>query len=187
MKYSLWSLLALVLLVGCQNSKFEREFDCNTPLHFTNTKTYKDVLSHFEVDVPKNWKTKLYYDEFQSALYTADTTRQLRESYIIDLTWRQGELVFDSNFEERVTANVSSEHGLIPVKSGRGDFLGRPSYYHIATGKNAGMNWHYLQVYVQFGPDDYYLLTSKIYGDDFVNERICASFGLFKTISFLTK
>jgi len=187
MRYALWFLLAIVLITGCQNSKFERDFDCDTPVQFTNTKTYKDVLSHFKVDVPNNWKTKLYYDEYQSTLYTADTTKQLSESYIIDVTWRQGELVFDADFEERVAANVSNEHNLIPVKSGRGEFLGKPSYYHISTGKNATMNWHHLQVYVQSGTDDYYLLTSKIYGSDFVNERICASFGLFKTISFLTK
>ena len=184
MKYSILLAVLAFSFLGCENSKFEREFDCDTPVHFTNTKTYKDVLNHFEIDIPKNWRTKLYYDELQSKVYTADTTKQLSESYIIDVTWRQGELIFNDEFEEKVNELASRDFQLIPVKSGYGKFLDKPSYYHISTGKNANMNWHFLQIYVQYNTDEYYLLSSKIYGDDFVSERICATFALFKNISF---
>jgi hypothetical protein len=174
-----------VVLSSCKNSQFEREFSCETPMSFSNTKRYKDVLDHFEIDVPKNWKTSLYYDEYQSKLYTADTTRNLSESYIIDVTWHQGELIIDDDLERLVSEQVGREFNLIPVKAGEGEFLDYPAYYHISTGKKNNMSWHYLQVYLKYEPDEYYTLTSKIYGDELVTERICASFAVFKELDFI--
>lgn len=111
-----------IVLSSCKNSQFEREFSCDTPMSFSSTKTYKDVLSHFEIDVPKNWKTSLYYDEYQSKLYTADTTRNLSESYIIDVSWHQGELIIDDDLERLVSEQVGREFNLIPVKAGKENF-----------------------------------------------------------------
>ena len=184
MKYLVLTMLITMLLISCQNSKFERDFDCNTPAEYTQTKTYKDVLGHFEIEVPRSWKTELYYDEYQSKLYTADTTRNLSESYIIDITWHQGELVIDDEFEELVSKQVGREFNLIPVKSGEGEFLDLPAYYHISTGKKNDMSWHYLQIYLKYATDEYYTLTSKIYGNDLVTERICSSFAIFKDLEF---
>ena len=177
--------MALVVLASCQPSKFEREFNCDIPMSFTKNKSYKDILSHFEIDIPKDWKTKLYYDEYQSALYTADTTKHLRESYVLDITWHQGELVFGDDFEKRIADNVINEQQLIPVKWGYGDYHDKPSYYLISTGKTSGLNWHYLQIYLKYNNDEYYTFTSKIYGSEQVDERICASFAIFNEISFL--
>jgi hypothetical protein len=183
-------LIAFIVLFGlllgsCKNSQFEREFACETPMSFSNTKTYKDVLSHFEIDIPKNWKTSLYYDEYQSKLYTADTTRNLSESYIIDVSWHQGELIIDDDLERLVSEQVGREFNLIPVKAGEGEFHDYPAYYHISTGKKNNLNWHYLQIYLKYETDEYYTLTSKIYGDELVTERICASFAIFKELEFL--
>ncbi len=184
-KYLFPLLIMALVCISCQNSKFEKEFDCNTPIQFTQTKTYKDVLGHFEMKVPKSWKTELYYDEYQSALYSADTTKELSDTYILDITWHQGELVLNKDFEVKVAQNATRNLQLVPVKSGFGDYLGHPSYYYIGTGKNGELSWHYLQIYVQHSIDEYYTLNAKIYGNEFVDERICASFGLFKNISFL--
>ena len=111
-KLILISALIGVVFSSCKNSQFEREFSCDTPMSFSNTKKYKDVLNHFEIDVPKNWKTSLYYDEYQSKLYTADTTRNLSESYIIDVTWHQGELIIDDDLERLVSEQVGREFNL---------------------------------------------------------------------------
>lgn len=178
-------ICVIVVCTSCQNSKFEKEFECDTPAHYTQKKTYKDVLSHFEIEVPKSWKSELYYDEYQSAIYTADTTKELSDSFILDITWHQGELVLDKDFEVRVAQKASRSLRLIPVKSGFGEYLGHPAYYHIATGKQGDLNWHFLEIYVQHKVDEYYTFTSKIYGNEFVNERICASFSVFNETSFL--
>ena len=185
MKYLIPSICVTLMLISCQNSKFEKEFECETPISYTQTKTFKDVLKHFEIDVPSNWKSELYYDEYQSALYTADTTKALRETYILDIAWHQGELVLNKEFEVRVAQNASRNLKLVPVRSGFGEYLGHPAYYHIATGKSEDLSWHYLEIYVQHKVDEYYTFTSKIYGNEFVSERICASFSVFNEITFL--
>jgi len=185
MKHLIVTFCAALVLVSCQNSKFEKEFECDTPISYTQTKNFKDVLNHFEIEVPSNWKSELYYDEYQSALYTADTTKTLRETYILDIAWHQGELVLNKDFEVRVAENATRNLKLIPVKSGFGEYLGHPAYYHIATGKSDDLSWHYLEVYVQHKVDEYYTFTSKIYGNEFVSERICASFSVFNEITFL--
>ena len=70
------------------------------------------------------------------------------------------------------------------MKSDFGEYLGHPAYYHIATGKSEDLSWHYLEVYVQHKVDEYYTFTAKIYGSEFVSERICASFSVFNEITF---
>lgn len=185
MKHIFTLTLLTLFLTSCQKSKFEREFECETPSSYTQTKAYKDVLGHFEIDVPSSWKTELYYDEYQSALYSADTTKTLRETFILDVSWRQGELVLNKDFEVKVAQNATRNLKLIPVKSGFGEYLGNPAYYHIATGKSDDLSWHYLEVYVQHKVDEYYVFTAKIYGDEFVSERICSSFSIFGDIIFL--
>ena len=169
MKYIFALTFLTIFLTSCQKSKFEREFECETPSSYTQTKTYKDILGHFEIDVPSSWKTELYYDEYQSALYSADTTKTLRETFILDVSWRQGELVLNKDFEVKVAKNATRNLRLIPVKSGFGEYLGNPAYYHIATGKSDDLSWHYLEVYVQHKVDEYYVFTAKIYGNEFVN------------------
>ena len=185
MKKLIALIVVLFTLNSCQQSKFEREFECETPLQYTQTKTYKDVLNHFEIDLPSSWKTELYYDEYQSAVYTADTTKSLRETFILDISWRQGELVLNKDFEVKVAENARRNLKLIPVKSGFGEYLDQPAYYHISTGKSDDLSWHYLEVYVQHKVDEYYSFTAKIYGDEFVSERICSSFSIFGDIVFL--
>lgn len=186
MKQLLCTIGIILMITGCQTSKFEREFTCDTPMSYTQTKSYKDVLKHFEIDIPKSWKTELYYDEYQSSLYTADTSKQLQETFILDIAWHQGELVMDKEFEIRVAQNASRKLNLVPVKSGFGEYLGHPAYYHIATSKKTeDPTWHYLEIFVQHKVDEYYTFTSKIYGNDFVSDRICTSFSVFNKITLL--
>lgn len=178
-------LITLSLLLGsCKNDTISNNFDCNTTSHFTDSKKYHDVLRKFRVNIPKHWKTELYFDEYQSELYSADTTKELSESYIIDLAWHQGELVFDKEFEEKILENLSEIERLETVVSGFSKFKKRKAYYNLSVGKNTDITYHYLQIYMMYNVDSYYIFNSKIYGDDFVNERICESISLFQNIKF---
>lgn len=186
MKYFIPILILTITLSSC-NEKItvSNTFDCNTPSHLTNTKTYKDVLSHFKINIPKSWKTSLYYDEFKSQVYTADTTKQLSETYIAEISWHRGELVFDEEFEQKINQNFLKKENLEIIKSGYADFIEHKSYYNLSVRKNADITYHYLQIYLKYNVDEYYTFTTKIYGDDYVSERICASISLFKSIQFI--
>ncbi len=186
MKYIISIFILITSLSSCNEKQtVSSAFDCNTTQHLTKTKTYKDVLSHFKLGVPKSWKTSLYYDEFSSEVYSADTTKQLSETYIADITWHQGELNFNDDFEQGINKILQEKEKLEIVQSGYADFIKHKSYYNLAVGKNTDITYHYLQIYLQYSVDEYYTFTTKIYGEDFVSERICASISLFKSIQFL--
>ena len=178
-------IIPLILLAGCQNNELGGQLECDTPIHFTKTKKYKDVLSKFNIKVPKYWKTKLYYDEYQSELYVADTTKQLSETYIIDITWHQGELYFNEDFKLNLSKELKNKGLLKKIKSGIIKFKKHDSYYNLSAGKDVNLTYHYLQVYLKYKPDEYYTFTSKIYGDKYINERICSSISIFNNIKFI--
>ena len=79
-------ILFVSILFSC-NSKSElyKELNCkSTP--FSNLESIEDVKKLFTVQFPDNWKTNLYYDKSQSSIYTADTTKQLTETMLLDIT-----------------------------------------------------------------------------------------------------
>ncbi len=187
MKKITFILLVLIISLNfsCKKNDVKDAFECSSScIDFTNKKTYQDVLKHFKIDIPKGWKTELYYDEFQSEIYSADTTKQLTESYIIDITWHQGELKFNRTFKEKLQESLDKEK-LETIRSGKGKFNDLPVYYNFAKGKYLNYDYHLLQLYVKNNVDEYYTFTSKIYGSDATNERICASINLFEDIEFL--
>lgn len=168
---------------SCKKNELKQNFQCKSNINFSNTKTYEDVLKHFKIDIPKVWKTNLYYDEFQSELFSADTTKQLTETFIISISWHQGELQFNDVFENKINKRLLKEK-LKPINSGYGKFKDLPMYYIYSKGVNLKFDFHLTQIYVKFKPDEYYLFTTKFYGDKFIDERICTSFSLFKKIKF---
>ena len=172
-------------LISCQKDNLAEAFDCKGTTNFSKTKEFTDVLKHFKINIPSNWNTELYYDELQSELYSADTSKQLSKTYIIDITWHQGELIFNDDFEQKMIQNLKSKEQLKVVKSGRTKFKKLPSYYNLSQGKSLNHEYHFFQIFVKSKVDEYYTLTAKIYGSEFVNERICASTSLFKNITFL--
>ncbi len=184
MKYLVALILFSTVLISCNNNNITEVFDCNTPSHFTNSKKYNDVLKKFSIKIPKYWKTELYFDEFQSELYSADTTKELSESYIVDISWHQGGLEFNEDFEQNILQNLEEVERLETKLSGYGTFIKHKAYYNLSVGINTDIPYHYLQIYLQFENDTYYTFTSKIYGDEFVNERICESISLFQNIKF---
>lgn len=178
-------LILFLTLISCQKEDLTEAFNCKGTTNFSKTKEYTDVLKHFKINIPKSWNTELYYDEFQSELYSADTTKRLTETYIVDITWHQGELVFNNDFEQKVLQVLKSKEQLKVVKSGYGIFKKLSSYYILSQGKNSNQDYHFLQIFIKYKTDEYYTLTTKIYGNEFIEERICTSISLFKDITFI--
>ena len=185
MKY-LFILLAFMLtLSSCQKKSIKDNFECNTTTNFANTEVVQGILKKFKIEIPSSWKSELYFDEIQSRFYSADTTKQLTDTYIIDVTWHQGEIQFDENFENLVVNDLKQNQQLNPLKSGFGDFKEFKGYYNLSKGTQNGFDYHFFQIFLKTAEDEYFTLTTKVYGSEFVNERICASVSLFEKIKFL--
>ena len=73
------------------------------------------------------------------------------------------------------------------IKSGFGTFKDIPGYYNLSKGKYSTFDYHFFQIFLKTGVDEYFTLTTKVYGTEYVNERICASMSLFENITFIQK
>lgn len=185
MKQTFFILVFLLALFSCKKNDVAGAFDCNASLHFSETKEMTDVLKKFKLEVPTNWNSKLYYDEFKSELYSADTTKNLSETYIVEITWHQGEVELNQALHKKVNKFLVETEELQTLKSGFGTFKNFPAYYNLSNGKNMDFDYAYLQIYVKTKPDEYFTLTTKVFGNQFVDERVCASLGLFDHLQFL--
>ncbi len=185
MKYIFSLIILIITLSGCQKDSIKKSFDCNTTTNYANTEEVQGILNHFKIEIPSNWKSELYFDKTQSRFYSADTTRELTETYIIDVTWHQGEIQFNNDFDVLVMNDLKQNQQLIPIKSGFGDFRDIPAYYNLSKGMHSDFEYHFFQIFLKTSVDEYFTLTTKVYGTEFVDERICASISLFENITFL--
>lgn len=183
-KITLLIILSSVI-ISCKKNDLKSEFDCASSTIPYETKELRDVLKKFRATVPKDWKSQLYYDEYQSQLYSADTTRNLSEAYIIDISWHQGELVLDEFFDQKVKDTLAFKQQLSNIKSTLSRFKDKPCYWNLSKGKTGSHDYHFLQVYVKTEPDEYFTFTTKVYGDRNVDERLCESIAIYDKLEFI--
>ena len=91
------------------------EFDCGSNTNNYELKEYQDIFKKYKIKLPKSWKTQLYYDEFQSQIFSADTTKSLADTYILDISWHQGELNLDESFAQRVKDTLAATEQLLSL------------------------------------------------------------------------
>lgn len=174
-------LLASLLFFSCQNkSEISEEFNCETK-SFKNLEIVDDVKDLFSVEIPKDWKTNLYQDEVQSSIFTADTTKQLTETVLLDVTFIQNKINFDDEFIlQQEQENLSKN--LIKIKSKEFTFLKKPSIYILFKGKKGKFNYQICNTFIKVNESNFILAKTEVYGDSLVNERFCEAFSLFENI-----
>jgi hypothetical protein len=108
-------LIALLLLFSCaKQSEISKDFKCSTTA-YKNLEKVDDVKNLFSLELPKNWKINLYQDEVESSIFAADTTKQLTETVLIDVTFIKNKIIFDDAFMiQQEQENLAK--GLIKIK-----------------------------------------------------------------------
>ena len=184
MKLKILLITLSLYLISCSKpSKLQEEFNCKIS-NFSNTEKVIDIKETFELTIPKSWKTSLYYDTVQTQIFTADTTKQLTETYILDFALNSGELVLNEDFKTTVLTNLKEE-SLLNLKYSFDTFKEKPSLWFISKGQKQNKDYYYFQLFCINSPIDYYEITTKIYGDQLIDERFCESLALIEKINFL--
>ena len=106
MKFKILLLLVIVFNSCSKKPEYTRVFNCELET-FSNLERIEDVKNLFSVYYPDHWKTNFYYDNNQSSIFTADTTKQLKETILLDITHIANKIVFDSNFLKKFESNLS--------------------------------------------------------------------------------
>jgi len=175
---------AFLLFFSCTHqSKIREEFNCKTA-HFKNVEEVKDVKNLFSIEIPKTWNTNLFYDDLQSSIYTADTTKQLTESLLLDVTFINKSINFDTSFKlKQEQENLSKR--LIKIASEETILLEKPSYYVISKGKKGKFEYQVCHFFIKTNEQNFILAKAEIYGDSLVNDRLCNAFALIEKIKLI--
>lgn len=182
LKHSVFLFFTTTLLfLACKKpSELNNEFNCST-IAFYNLEKVDDVKELFSIEIPKNWKTNLYQDEVQSSIFTADTTKQLTETVILDVTHIQNKIDFNETFVlQQEQENLAK--GLIKTKSKNTVFLNKPSYYLVFKGKKGKFNYQVCNLFIKTNESNFILAKTEIYGDSLIDKRFCEALSLIENI-----
>jgi len=180
MKYRILFLASLLSFSCTDESEIREDFSC-TNSAFNNLEMVDDIKNLFSIQLPTNWKINLYKDEVQSSIFTADTTKQLTETILLDVTFINNKINFDDAFLfQQEQENL--ERNLIKTKSKKITLLEKRSIYIIYKGKKGKFNYQTCHTFVKIDEKNIIFAKTEIYGDSLVNQRFCTSFSLIENI-----
>jgi hypothetical protein len=176
-------VLAVSFLASCSyKSQISKDLDC-TPEAYSNLEIIKDYKEKFSVQFPDNWKTNLYYDNNQSSIYSADTTKQLTETFLVDITQVSTKLELDSEFIQKFKTNLLNNQ-LIESTSYETMFQGKETYFSRALGKKNNYDYQICNLFIKTSENNYIHAKAEVYGDSLVNERICNAMSLIEKTEY---
>lgn len=181
MRILIYILLIQVLLLSCKKqSEITRSFNCKNT-SFNTLEVITDIKKIFSVEYPKNWKTNLFYDDIQSSIYTADTTKELTKSVLLDITFINKEMNFNDYFKLKQEQDNLSKN-LIQITSREIKLLKKPTYYTVSKGKKGGFSYVICNIFIKINNQNFILAKTEVYGDYLVDERLCQGIRLIEKI-----
>lgn len=180
-KFEIFFIILITTISCTKKTELDKAFSCNNSTSFSETKTIKDIKNNFKINVPTNWKTQLYYDDFQSDVFSADTTKQLTETYILDTSWKLGELELNKEFESKIISSTD----MTVVNSKFEDIQEKPAFWYHLKGENKGYDYHVLHIFIKTTVDSYLEIKTSVYGNKNVEKRLCESIQLINTLEII--
>jgi len=183
MKYVL-SLILFIALISCEKpSKLELKLNCSSSKNYKYNKT-KDFNNNFTMKIPKSWKTNYYYDINTSEIYAADTIKELTKSFIVGVSFHKGNIELNNVYNKKIDSLLFLKK-LNKYAFENEPFTNKPAYWYLVDGTKNGFTYHQLNITIKNSDKSYINATSEIYGDQLINDRICKSISILKTIQFL--
>ncbi len=178
MKFRYIALLLLTCISCQKKSPLEDLLACNSIEKPSFNKTSIDFNKKFSIKTSKNWKTNLYYDDFQSSIMTADTTKSLTETFIFEAAMYNGMLEFTGIFNAKLHAEIDRKN-LALLQENYFDWHGFPAYYNLVKGIKNKRPFQELSIYINHDSASYIRVQTQVYGTDNTQERLCNSLHVF--------
>lgn len=183
MKY-FFLLIVGFLIFSCSNKlEFEKKYNCSTS-SLSNSKQLTDFKKNYTINIPKDWKTEYYYSNVQSEIVVADTIKNLTSSYVLATSFNLGELNFDEKFYNK-RDSLLQVNQLFLISSGKEILKEKPSFWYISKGNKNGFLYHQLNFLIKTSKSSYFNATTKVYGNENIEERFCEAVSIIKTVNFL--
>ena len=177
------ALFILVCMCSCDSrSTISQNLDCD-PETYDNLEVVEDVDKRFKIQLPDNWKTNLYYDKNQTSIYSADTTKNLTDTYTVDVTYIYNELKLDETFIQKFKSDHYKKQ-LAETTSYEFLFQDKEAYYSRSLGKRGQFNYEICNIFIKINSGNYIHAKAEVYGDSLINERLCNAFSLIEKIEY---
>lgn len=177
-------IASIIFFYGCSNqSELSKNFNCQSST-LENTTQIFDFNKNFKLNIPVSWKTELYYDKYTSEIFTADTIKQLSDTFILDASYNLGEVIFNEEFFAKNNAIAGSENFEI-IKSEISLFQSKESYWYVLKGTKNNFPYQQFNLTVKLSNNTYFNSYVEIYGDDNIDARICQAISILDNIEFL--
>lgn len=169
-------IITLISFTSCQNSVIElsKEFSCENTQIIENLEIVDDFQNNFSIQIPKHWNTKLYYDNKQSEIFSADTIKALTDSYIMDFSIVYAKLDIDKKLQDKVKQKLM-DGDLHTQKESFHKFGKYNAFANLSKGKSKGIDLYLFQYYIHINPEKYMLLKTEFYGEENFDSRFCES------------
>jgi hypothetical protein len=178
-----FALFLLMCICACNSgSTLSKNLNCD-PDTYENLELVEDVDKRFKIQLPKNWKTNLYYDKNQTSIYSADTTKNLTDTYTVDVTYIYNELTLDQTFIQKFKTDLYKRQ-LVETTSYEFLFQNNEAYYSRALGKRGKFNYEICNIFIKVNSGNYIHAKAEVYGDSLINERLCNAFSLIEKIEY---
>ncbi len=179
--YFLLTVISAIIFTSCnRKSNLKSIYNCKSD-SFSNLETVTDIKKLFSIEVPKNWKTNLYYDATQTSIYCADTTKQLTETTLIDVTFIYKPINFTKKFKEKIHLNTKLYQSIETI-SREIKVLKKPTFISISKGLKQGFPYQKSTIFIRINDSNYLLAKIELYGDSLVKKRFCKAFKLIDKI-----
>lgn len=176
--------LLMMTLFSChQTHSIEQVFSCQDNAIKAPKELVSDFKKTFSIELPKHWNTKLYYDNAQSEIFSADTVKIIENSIIFNTSMIESTLNLDEHFKQHLEA-ITSQEGLTTIKTGIADFETYNGYYHLGKGVDKNMPIQVFQWYINCKNNRYFRLKIDIYGEENTDKRLCEALSLVRTLKF---
>lgn len=171
------------LLMSCSSENIQNslEIDCDTDYEFSELTTTKDTRGNFEMKIPKTWKKEMFVNQDETRLYFADTTRQLNETFIIDIGLYFSKTIIDDAFIKNVTKEIKQNN---LVQKNAITYKEKSGYAIQFFSKELNLAKNSIEIYLNNKNDSYYLLKIDAYGDQNIENRFCEALQLLNKIDF---
>ncbi|PCH77345.1 MAG: hypothetical protein COB98_03600 [Flavobacteriaceae bacterium] len=175
-------ILSCLLCISChKKSELAQLLDCDVLENTVLNKESTDFNKTFSILTSKHWKTNLYYDNFQSSIMTADTTKSLSKTFIFEAALYHGDLSFTEKFNASIKVKLV-EKKLELVQENYFNWQEKPAYYILVKGMKNKRNYQELTIYINHSSHAYLKAQTQVYGDINIQERLCSSLQLFNTL-----
>ena len=97
-----------LLLTGCQQPSLQKALfgSCKSTQQEQAQKNIKDLHQRFEISIPSDWKKEFFIDSSSTRFYCADTTKDLTDTYIVEIGHYLKNTTLDTLFVKKIEDEV---------------------------------------------------------------------------------